>query len=75
MDGDPPTDSADVTEQQIALVALERGYFDVPRRTPLAELADELGMGDVELSRRLRRGVAAIARRYRDDRGAAVENA
>ena len=36
-------------------VALEWGYFDIPRRATLAELADEMGVSDQAVSERLRR--------------------
>lgn len=36
--------------------ALERGYFEVPRRTTLAAVAEELGISEQALSTRLRRG-------------------
>lgn len=35
--------------------ALERGYFNVPRETSMAELADELGIAQQSFSKRLRR--------------------
>jgi len=52
----------DVTdEQREALeLAFERGYFDVPRRTTLTELATELGVSDTAVSQRLRRGLSTI---------------
>jgi hypothetical protein len=44
-------------EQYEALVrAAERGYFDVPRKATMGELADELGVSQQALSERLRRG-------------------
>lgn len=42
--------------------AFREGYFEVPRETTLAELADELGISDQALSARLRRGHANILR-------------
>lgn len=41
-------------------VALERGYFDVPRRITLVELAEELGISDTAVSQRLRRGLRSF---------------
>lgn len=38
------------------LKANEMGYYDVPRRVTLSELADELGVSHQALSERLRRG-------------------
>lgn len=48
-------------EQREALVlAAARGYFDVPRETTLADLADELDITHQSLSERLRRGEKAL---------------
>lgn len=45
--------------QRDALVtALEMGYFDVPRRATLAEVADELGLSPNAVSERIRRSEA-----------------
>lgn len=45
------------TKQRAALTtALDRGYFDVPRRSTMGEVADELGISQQSLSKRLRRG-------------------
>lgn len=51
-------DDYELTEgQRKALVlAYERGYFDTPRETSLAELAEELGVTQQSLSERLKRG-------------------
>ncbi|MEF8914614.1 helix-turn-helix domain-containing protein [Natronomonas sp.] len=51
-------DNYELTEgQREALVlAYERGYFDSPRETSLAELAEELGVTQQSLSERLKRG-------------------
>lgn len=40
--------------------ALEAGYFEVPRRTTLEELADEFDISAQALSVRLRKGTAAL---------------
>jgi len=52
------TGQSDLTEQQLQTVeiALERGYYDVPRQTTLTELAEELDVSHQALSERLRRG-------------------
>ncbi len=42
------------------LRALETGYFDVPRRTTLEELADEFDISAQALSVRLRKGTATL---------------
>lgn len=55
----------DVTEPQreALLEALEGGYFAVPRRTTLRDLATELDVSAQALSARLRRGQANLLRR------------
>jgi predicted DNA binding protein len=47
--------------------AVERGYFEVPRRTTLQALADEYGISDVEASKRLRTELDAILRESLDE--------
>lgn len=42
--------------------ALAMGYFDVPRRATLDELAREFGVSDSAISQRLRRGVGNVLR-------------
>ncbi|WP_440006050.1 helix-turn-helix domain-containing protein [Halomicrococcus sp. SG-WS-1] len=50
-------------EQREALVmAVERGYFDVPREVTLDELADELDITQQAMSERLRRGEQTVMR-------------
>ena len=50
------------TQRKTLVTALEVGYFDVPRRTNLMELAESLGVSDTAVSQRLRRGMAALVR-------------
>lgn len=52
-------DLTDAQREALEL-AFERGYFDVPRRTNIVELAEELGISDSAVSQRLRRGTAAL---------------
>jgi len=48
-------------EQREAIVlALNRGYFDVPRGTSLRSIADVLGISDTAVSYRLRRGLKTL---------------
>lgn len=49
---------SDLTDEQRLTVetALERGYYDVPRRTTLTELSTEMSVSHQALSERLRRG-------------------
>lgn len=43
-------------QRQALRLAYERGYFDTPRETTLAELGEELGISRQALAERLRRG-------------------
>jgi len=47
-------------QRETLRLAFERGYFDVPRRVNLTELAAELGVSDTAASQRLRRGIRAL---------------
>jgi hypothetical protein len=50
-------------QREALLAAFEAGYFEIPRRTTLVELADELGVSDAALSERLRRGLWTLVRK------------
>lgn len=54
-----------LTESQYAtlLTAYEQGYYEVPRRVSLSELAEELGISHQALSERLRRSHANLVER------------
>lgn len=54
-DSDGPSEDIDFVVR-----AAEAGYFEVPRETPLRELAGEADISDVEASERIRRGVKEI---------------
>ena len=43
--------------------ALEQGYYEIPRRTSLAQIADQLGISDNAVSERLRRGMEYVLER------------
>lgn len=47
-------------QRDLVVAAYEAGYFDVPRRTTLVELGEELEISDSAVSQRLRRGLAAL---------------
>lgn len=47
-------------QRQTIALALERGYFDVPRQTTIVELAEELGISDQAASARLRRATKRL---------------
>lgn len=49
------------TDQAEAIkVALEEGYFDVPRRITLVELGERLNISDSAVSQRIRRGLSKV---------------
>jgi predicted DNA binding protein len=55
-------DQHGLTDQQrkTLLTAAREGYFDVPRSSSQADLAEELGVSDSAVSQRVRRAVAAL---------------
>jgi predicted DNA binding protein len=59
---DPETDVSDVTpaQRETLLMALERGYFGIPRETNLMEIADELDISDQAVNERMRRGMVKL---------------
>ncbi|MFC7157388.1 helix-turn-helix domain-containing protein [Halomarina halobia] len=63
MEGEPAQLYGLTDEQYRALVlACQRGYYDVPKKVELNELADELDLSHQALSERLRRGNRALIR-------------
>lgn len=48
------------TQAETLVDALEKGYFDIPRKTTLVELADGYGVSDQAVSERIRRAVAEL---------------
>jgi predicted DNA binding protein len=53
----------ELTEKQEAVlsVAVEEGYFDVPRGTTLSQVADRIGISEQAASERLRRAMDSLA--------------
>ncbi|MFB1062411.1 helix-turn-helix domain-containing protein [Natrinema sp. H-ect4] len=47
-------------QRKALLTALEMGYFNVPRETTMAEVAEEIGISTSALSTRFRRGQQAL---------------
>ena len=41
-------------------LAIQRGYFEVPRQSTVEDLATEIGISDSAVSQRLRRGMASL---------------
>lgn len=61
----PQEDDPLTAEQRAALrTAYEQGYYQVPRRRTQREVADLVGISGSSLSRRLRRGTAALIEHY-----------
>lgn len=50
-------------QREMLLHALDTGYFDVPRRTTMVDLAGEFDISDTAVSQRLRRGLSTVLRR------------
>lgn len=53
-----------VTDRQRAALelAVDRGYYDIPRRITTVELANDLGISDQAVTERLRRGIGTLVR-------------
>ena len=49
-------------QREALTVALDRGYFDVPRHVTLAAVGAELGVSDTAASQRIRRGCRELVR-------------
>lgn len=49
-------------QREALLLAVRGGYFEVPRRTDLSAIADELGISQQATSNRIRRGVDRVLR-------------
>ncbi len=49
-------------QRETLLLAVRRGYYDIPRRTSMGELAAELEISDQAVSERLRRAIVALVR-------------
>lgn len=57
----PPMEKLTESQRKTVQLALEEGYFDVPRKTTLVELADELGVSDQAVSARIRRAMKKLS--------------
>lgn len=47
-------------QREAISLAVQMGYYDIPRRCTTEELADELGISDQAVTERLRRAIAAL---------------
>lgn len=63
---DGPADGLTDRQREALLAAREMGYFEVPRRASLGEVADELGITASSLSERLRRAQDCLVERAVD---------
>lgn len=56
------TEAVDIDREDLRLLemAVERGYFEVPRRTTLSDIATEHGTDSAVVSRRLRRTLSTV---------------
>ncbi|MEF8827194.1 MAG: helix-turn-helix domain-containing protein [Halapricum sp.] len=61
--GQCPEETLSQRQRETLELALKRGYFDVPRRTTMVKLAEELGISDQAVSARIRRGMQKLSRR------------
>ncbi|MDX1748149.1 MAG: helix-turn-helix domain-containing protein, partial [Halobacteriales archaeon] len=52
--------SLSADQREALTLALDEGYFDVPRRINLITIADRLGISDSAASQRIRRGLSAV---------------
>jgi predicted DNA binding protein len=57
-----PDDALTPGQREALTVALEAGYFGVPREAALVDVAADLGVSDTAASQRLRRGVERLLR-------------
>lgn len=60
---DSPDFELTSSQREALRIALERGYFDIPRGTTLTTLAAELGVSDQAVSERLRRAQKRVFER------------
>jgi hypothetical protein len=54
------------------MTAVERGYFQVPRETPLVDIADEHDISDAEALERIHTGIDVALREHLDGFDATV---
>lgn len=60
----PELDGEELTpaQREVVLVALEGGYFEIPRSVTLVDISEQLGISDQAVSERLRRAQLKLAR-------------
>lgn len=64
MNGDERTDGVALTalERAVLQTALDRGYFEDPRRISTVTLAEAVGVSTAEVTEQLRRGTKKVLR-------------
>lgn len=65
--GEHPGELLSPCQRQTVALALERGYFEIPRRTTMVELAEELGISNQAVSARLRRAMERLGQQALSD--------
>lgn len=60
--GQEPEFGLTASQWKTLALAVERGYYDIPRRCTTAELADELDISAQAVTERLRRGITNLTR-------------
>lgn len=63
-----PDSEDSAADLDFVLTAAEAGYFEVPRETPLTELAEQEDISDIEATERIRRGVTELIARSQDQK-------
>jgi predicted DNA binding protein len=48
-------------QREALVLAVEQGYYDIPRNCKTVEIADELGISDQAVTERLRRAIATLS--------------
>ena len=56
----PSGSSTTASQREMVVLAIEHGYFEIPRETSLSELANVFGISDQAASERLRRALTNI---------------
>ena len=59
------------SQYEALTLAVESGYYDIPRRRTTVELAEELGISDQAVTERLRRAIITLATNALDEGGQA----
>jgi hypothetical protein len=44
-------------QQKLVEIAVQQGYFEIPRESTLVDLSKQMGIDDVEASQAMRRGI------------------